>query len=144
MEFASLNLCRKLEGAGLSQKARPPLPSSLVSLLSALLLFRVRAAGFSALCSPLLLIGLQSTRLVIVADSSEEAPCAAGTPKGTSPSPSMKSRAVDATERSSLRPHFSNMCVLLFQVSEFNPLTFTSVIECERPNNDLTRFRGCM
>ncbi|XP_047593338.1 phospholipid-transporting ATPase VA isoform X3 [Lutra lutra] len=29
-------------------------------------------------------------------------------------------------------------------VSEFNPLTFTSVIECEKPNNDLTRFRGCM
>lgn len=29
-------------------------------------------------------------------------------------------------------------------VSEFNPLTFTSVIECERPNNDLTRFRGCI
>ncbi|KAM5207294.1 phospholipid-transporting ATPase VA isoform 1-T1 [Hipposideros larvatus] len=29
-------------------------------------------------------------------------------------------------------------------VSEFNPLTFTSVIECERPNNDLTRFRGCV
>lgn len=31
-----------------------------------------------------------------------------------------------------------------FQVSKFNPLTFTSVIECEKPNNDLTRFRGCM
>ncbi|XP_032198184.1 probable phospholipid-transporting ATPase VA isoform X4 [Mustela erminea] len=30
------------------------------------------------------------------------------------------------------------------RVSEFNPLTFTSVIECEKPNNDLTRFRGCM
>ncbi|KAL0618798.1 putative phospholipid-transporting ATPase VA [Plecturocebus cupreus] len=29
-------------------------------------------------------------------------------------------------------------------VSEFNPLTFTSVIECEKPNNDLTRFRGCI
>uniref|UniRef100_A0A8I5TQT4 Phospholipid-transporting ATPase n=1 Tax=Pongo abelii TaxID=9601 RepID=A0A8I5TQT4_PONAB len=29
-------------------------------------------------------------------------------------------------------------------VSEFNPLTFTSVIECEKPNNDLSRFRGCM
>ncbi|XP_006167352.1 probable phospholipid-transporting ATPase VA, partial [Tupaia chinensis] len=29
-------------------------------------------------------------------------------------------------------------------VSEFNPLTFTSAIECERPNNDLTRFRGCI
>ncbi|KAJ8797757.1 hypothetical protein J1605_016959 [Eschrichtius robustus] len=33
---------------------------------------------------------------------------------------------------------------LLIAVSEFNPLTFTSVIECEKPNNDLTRFRGCM
>ncbi|XP_059036218.1 phospholipid-transporting ATPase VA isoform X4 [Mustela lutreola] len=30
------------------------------------------------------------------------------------------------------------------RVSEFNPLMFTSVIECEKPNNDLTRFRGCM
>ncbi|XP_044926670.1 phospholipid-transporting ATPase VA isoform X4 [Mustela putorius furo] len=30
------------------------------------------------------------------------------------------------------------------KVSEFNPLMFTSVIECEKPNNDLTRFRGCM
>lgn len=29
-------------------------------------------------------------------------------------------------------------------VSEFNPLTFTSVIECEKPNNDLSRFRGCI
>ncbi|XP_014957338.3 phospholipid-transporting ATPase VA isoform X1 [Ovis aries] len=29
-------------------------------------------------------------------------------------------------------------------VSEFNPLTFTSIIECEKPNNDLTRFRGCI
>ncbi|XP_045416335.1 phospholipid-transporting ATPase VA [Lemur catta] len=29
-------------------------------------------------------------------------------------------------------------------VSEFNPLMFTSVIECEKPNNDLTRFRGCI
>ncbi|ELK37981.1 Putative phospholipid-transporting ATPase VA [Myotis davidii] len=29
-------------------------------------------------------------------------------------------------------------------VSEFDPLTFTSVIECERPNNDLSRFRGCI
>ncbi|XP_047622813.1 phospholipid-transporting ATPase VA isoform X2 [Phacochoerus africanus] len=29
-------------------------------------------------------------------------------------------------------------------VSEFNPLTFTSVIECEKPNDDLTRFRGCI
>uniref|UniRef100_A0A673U4U0 Phospholipid-transporting ATPase n=1 Tax=Suricata suricatta TaxID=37032 RepID=A0A673U4U0_SURSU len=29
-------------------------------------------------------------------------------------------------------------------VSEFNPLTFTSVIECEKPNNDLTRFHGCI
>ncbi|XP_036087966.1 probable phospholipid-transporting ATPase VA isoform X1 [Rousettus aegyptiacus] len=29
-------------------------------------------------------------------------------------------------------------------VSEFDPLTFTSVIECEKPNNDLTRFRGCI
>ncbi|XP_054999025.1 phospholipid-transporting ATPase VA isoform X1 [Sorex araneus] len=29
-------------------------------------------------------------------------------------------------------------------VSEFNPLTFTSVIECEKPNNNLTRFRGCI
>uniref|UniRef100_H0WYT5 Phospholipid-transporting ATPase n=1 Tax=Otolemur garnettii TaxID=30611 RepID=H0WYT5_OTOGA len=29
-------------------------------------------------------------------------------------------------------------------VSEFNPLTFTSVIECEKPNNELTRFRGCI
>ncbi|XP_006017133.1 probable phospholipid-transporting ATPase VA isoform X2 [Alligator sinensis] len=26
--------------------------------------------------------------------------------------------------------------------SEFDPLKFTSVIECEKPNNDLTRFRG--
>lgn len=42
-------------------------------LLSAILLFHVRTAGFSALCSPLLLIVLQSTRLVIVADSNEEA-----------------------------------------------------------------------
>jgi hypothetical protein len=39
---------------------------------------------------------------------------------------------------------FSNVYVLLFQVSEFNPLTFTSVIECEKPNNDLSRFRGYM
>uniref|UniRef100_A0A8C6DXK7 Phospholipid-transporting ATPase n=1 Tax=Moschus moschiferus TaxID=68415 RepID=A0A8C6DXK7_MOSMO len=29
-------------------------------------------------------------------------------------------------------------------VSEFNPLTFTSIIECEKPNNNLTRFRGCI
>ncbi|XP_025838057.2 phospholipid-transporting ATPase VA isoform X1 [Vulpes vulpes] len=29
-------------------------------------------------------------------------------------------------------------------VSEFNPLMFTSIIECEKPNNDLTRFRGCI
>ncbi|XP_054550775.1 phospholipid-transporting ATPase VA isoform X2 [Talpa occidentalis] len=29
-------------------------------------------------------------------------------------------------------------------VSEFNPLKFTSVIECEKPNNDLTRFHGCI
>ncbi|XP_036988622.2 phospholipid-transporting ATPase VA isoform X2 [Artibeus jamaicensis] len=29
-------------------------------------------------------------------------------------------------------------------VSEFDPLTFTSVIECEKPNNDLSRFRGCI
>ncbi|XP_007944174.1 phospholipid-transporting ATPase VA [Orycteropus afer afer] len=29
-------------------------------------------------------------------------------------------------------------------VSEFNPLTFTSVIECEKPNNNLTKFRGCI
>ncbi|XP_063105905.1 phospholipid-transporting ATPase VA isoform X4 [Cavia porcellus] len=29
-------------------------------------------------------------------------------------------------------------------VSEFNPLTFTSIIECEKPNNDLSRFRGCI
>ncbi|XP_043345314.1 phospholipid-transporting ATPase VA isoform X1 [Cervus canadensis] len=29
-------------------------------------------------------------------------------------------------------------------VSEFNPLTFTSIIECEKPNNDLSRFRGCL
>nr|XP_036872361.1 probable phospholipid-transporting ATPase VA isoform X3 [Manis javanica] len=29
-------------------------------------------------------------------------------------------------------------------VSEFNPLTFTSIIECEKPNNDLNRFRGCI
>lgn len=34
--------------------------------------------------------------------------------------------------------------LLPLQVSEFDPLTFTSVIECEKPNNDLTRFRGCM
>ncbi|XP_006861984.1 PREDICTED: probable phospholipid-transporting ATPase VA [Chrysochloris asiatica] len=29
-------------------------------------------------------------------------------------------------------------------VSEFNPLMFTSIIECEKPNNDLTKFRGCI
>ncbi|XP_036909699.1 phospholipid-transporting ATPase VA isoform X2 [Sturnira hondurensis] len=29
-------------------------------------------------------------------------------------------------------------------VSEFDPLNFTSVIECEKPNNDLSRFRGCI
>ncbi|CAO2614403.1 Phospholipid-transporting ATPase VA [Lemmus lemmus] len=29
-------------------------------------------------------------------------------------------------------------------VSEFNPLTFTGVIECEKPNNNLSRFRGCI
>lgn len=29
-------------------------------------------------------------------------------------------------------------------VSEFNPLTFTSVIECEKPNNNLSRFHGCI
>ncbi|XP_062457551.1 phospholipid-transporting ATPase VA isoform X2 [Rhea pennata] len=28
--------------------------------------------------------------------------------------------------------------------SEFDPLKFTSVIECEKPNNDLSRFRGYM
>ncbi|KAM6438904.1 phospholipid-transporting ATPase VA [Rhynochetos jubatus] len=28
------------------------------------------------------------------------------------------------------------------QDSEFDPLKFTSVIECEKPNNDLSRFRG--
>ncbi|XP_014401694.1 PREDICTED: probable phospholipid-transporting ATPase VA, partial [Myotis brandtii] len=32
----------------------------------------------------------------------------------------------------------------VLKVSEFDPLTFTSVIECERPNNDLSRFRGCI
>lgn len=26
--------------------------------------------------------------------------------------------------------------------AEFNPLKFTSIIECEKPNNDLSRFRG--
>lgn len=29
-------------------------------------------------------------------------------------------------------------------VSEFNPLMFTGVIECEKPNNNLSRFRGCI
>nr|KAF6266994.1 hypothetical protein mPipKuh1_008600 [Pipistrellus kuhlii] len=28
--------------------------------------------------------------------------------------------------------------------SAFDPLTFTGVVECERPNNDLSRFRGCV
>ncbi|KAJ7319678.1 hypothetical protein JRQ81_019189 [Phrynocephalus forsythii] len=28
--------------------------------------------------------------------------------------------------------------------SEFDPLKFTSIIECEEPNNDLSRFRGCI
>lgn len=38
----------------------------------------------------------------------------------------------------------SNLTLLLFQDSEFDPLKFTSVIECEKPNNDLSRFRGHM
>lgn len=33
-------------------------------------------------------------------------------------------------------------CVL--QDCEFDPLKYNSVIECEKPNNDLNRFRGYM
>lgn len=36
----------------------------------------------------------------------------------------------------------ATVCVL--QDCDFDPLKYNSVIECEKPNNDLNRFRGYM
>uniref|UniRef100_A0A8C3L6Y8 Phospholipid-transporting ATPase n=1 Tax=Chrysolophus pictus TaxID=9089 RepID=A0A8C3L6Y8_CHRPC len=44
--------------------------------------------------------------------------------------------------KTGLRDIEKSLILLLFQDSEFDPLKFTSVIECENPNNDLSRFRG--
>ncbi len=34
--------------------------------------------------------------------------------------------------------------VVWLQDCEFDPLKYNSIIECEKPNNDLNRFRGYM
>lgn len=37
----------------------------------------------------------------------------------------------------------SDVCCVL-QDCDFDPLKYNSIIECEKPNNDLNRFRGYM
>lgn len=39
----------------------------------------------------------------------------------------------------------NNKCLFVcLQDCDFDPLKYDSVIECEKPNNDLNRFRGYM
>ncbi|KAJ7408832.1 putative phospholipid-transporting ATPase VA [Willisornis vidua] len=49
---------------------------------------------------------------------------------------------VDDIYTEGLRGKNSNSWDYAEKDSEFDPLKFTSVIECEKPNNDLSRFRG--